>query len=188
METNCYEIKTIEDIINLYKEFGSNDYIGEKITQIEHSVQAALLAQEKGDKSFAVGALLHDIGHLIGMKYNLSAMESCGTLGHENIGAEILRKIGFNEVVCSIVRNHVNAKRYLISDSSYLETLSSASKITFKYQGGIMSDEEISNFESDKLKDTYIEMRYIDDKAKVENMTLPSFESFEGLMKECLIN
>lgn len=52
-----------------------------------------------------MAALLHDIGlgHLIGMKYSgtgeFKFMGLLGVVGHEKIGAQILRKAGFSEKV-----------------------------------------------------------------------------------------
>ena len=51
------------DIINLYKKYGSNEYAGEKVTQQEHMVQAAQLARQGGfDNELILAAFLHDIG------------------------------------------------------------------------------------------------------------------------------
>jgi hypothetical protein len=36
---------------------------------------------------------------------------SVGRLGHEKIGEEYLRSLGFTENVCAIIRSHVAAKR-----------------------------------------------------------------------------
>lgn len=70
-------IKTVEDIISLYEEFGQTDYIREEVSQIEHAIQAFLAAKDDtADDESAVGALLHDIGHLIGMKFDLDEMEN----------------------------------------------------------------------------------------------------------------
>ena len=48
-----------------------------------------------------MAALLHDIGHLVGMKYTgtgqFQFMSLLGVVGHEQIGARILRRVGFSE-------------------------------------------------------------------------------------------
>ena len=38
-----------------------------------------------------------------------------GIMDHEKIGAEYLNELNFHPMVVDIVRNHVNAKRFLIS-------------------------------------------------------------------------
>jgi predicted HD phosphohydrolase len=41
--------------------------------------------------------------------------ENVGRIGHETIGAEFLRSLGFGENVCRLVGNHVDAKRYVVT-------------------------------------------------------------------------
>ena len=41
-------ISTVEEIIALYREYGSRDYIGESVTQVEHAIQAANAAKSDG--------------------------------------------------------------------------------------------------------------------------------------------
>ena len=66
---------TVNKIVNLYNKYGSFNYIGENITQIDHAIQCAEHAihdlrlnkytlYEK--QCVIVAALLHDIGHLVG--------------------------------------------------------------------------------------------------------------------------
>ena len=38
--------------------------------------------------------------------------ENVGRVGHEMIGAEYLRSLGFSDSVCRLVGSHVAAKRY----------------------------------------------------------------------------
>lgn len=38
-----------------------------------------------------------------------------GIMDHEKIGADHLKSLNFHDLVVDIVRNHVNAKRYLIT-------------------------------------------------------------------------
>ena len=64
---NNETIDTILDYIFYYYEnYGSEDYIGENVSQIEHMIQAAMLAEQDSQKPEIVIALfLHDIGHLL---------------------------------------------------------------------------------------------------------------------------
>jgi predicted HD phosphohydrolase len=60
---------------------------------------------------------------------------SVGVSGHERIGAEYLRRLGFSEKIASLVEAHVAVKRYLTgTDSKYYDGLSNASKLSLKYQ------------------------------------------------------
>ena len=54
-----------DEIIQLYTAHGHAEYAGEKISQLEHMVQAARLAREQGhDDEVVLAAFLHDIGHI----------------------------------------------------------------------------------------------------------------------------
>ena len=181
-------LKTIDDIINLYQEFGNSDYIGEEVTQVEHAVQGALLAQQEGyDNETIIGVLLHDVGHLVGLKFNLEQMDNLGALFHETIGFQLLKQIGMKEKVCLLVKNHVNAKRYLVAkNQDYYSSLSEASKGTLYFQGGKMSEEEVKEFELNPHKELILRMRNWDDKAKVKGMEIPDFCYFREMMISCL--
>ena len=182
-------INTIDDIIKLYEELGNSDYIGEEVTQTEHAIQSALQAREEGyDDETVVACLLHDIGHLIGLKYNYEEMENLGCLFHENIGSEVLKRVGMSDKVCILVKNHVNTKRYLVTKyDSYYNNLSEASKKTLNYQGGKMSQEELKAFEEDNLFNLHLKLGNWDDRAKVKNLKLPHLSEFkESLLKSQL--
>ncbi len=70
-------------------------------------------------------------------------MDGYGTIDHEAIAQNYLIKRGFSEKICQLVKNHVEAKRYLCwKDKSYHSKLSDASKETLIRQGGPMSNDE----------------------------------------------
>jgi len=53
-------------VYHLFKSFGASDYIGEPVSIVQHSLQAAYLASLKSpDKAVVVASLLHDIGYEI---------------------------------------------------------------------------------------------------------------------------
>jgi putative nucleotidyltransferase with HDIG domain len=188
-EIICKEIQTVDDIIKLFEEFGDEDYIGEPVSKKVHSIQAALLAEKEGYDNYSIiGALLHDIGHLIGQKYGLQAMDELGCLFHERIGYEVLKNMNFHEKTCNIVKHHVNAKRYLVSkNKDYYDKLSEASKQTLTFQGGVMAEEELKEFESDQYFELYIKSRSWDDLAKDKDMeNIPEFESFRSAIQGCI--
>jgi hypothetical protein len=45
------------------------------------------------------------------MTFNQEGAENVGRIGHEIIGAQYLRSLGFSETVCRLVNSHVAAKR-----------------------------------------------------------------------------
>ncbi len=150
-----------------------------------HSLQAAALASTDGDDEVVVAALLHDIGHVVGMEagYDLQ-MDGCGILNHENIGADFLADLGFSARVQKLVANHVSAKRYLCYKSKeYYRNLTEASKTTLVYQGGPMEEAEASAYEQDPDFNTYISMRKYDEGAKVPNLAVPDFDSYRALIE-----
>ena len=88
-------------------------------------------------------------------------------MNHETVGANYLRSLGYNENVCEFAENHINTKRYLIStDSTYYTNLSEASKQTYEFQGGKLSETEIQKFKQNKLFKYHLKLREFDDKAK----------------------
>src|ERR1700754_308115 len=57
--------KITDEIMDLYKGYGGAEYAGEKVSQLEHMMQAAQLAEEEGyDEEVVLAAFLHDIGHI----------------------------------------------------------------------------------------------------------------------------
>lgn len=176
MQTN----KQIDELFSLLLHNGQADYIGEPISQIEHAAQAAALAEQaNAPDEIIIAALMHDIGHLLPHQ---TPMGNYGNLDHESIGADYLKEIGFPEITCSLIKGHVQAKRYLTYKyPAYFEKLSPASKATLIMQGGIMSEEEATRFESDPLFDWHLKMRAWDELAKKEHEPLPDFEKFKNM-------
>lgn len=164
-------------VFDLYLKYGDNGYIGEEITQLEHATQAAFQAEEYCDTNkikgkirndLILGALLHDIGHLIVFENkSLETMGDYGVMNHENIGAKYLGNYGFNDNICEFVSYHIRTKRYLITKNpEYYNKLSGASKKTFEYQGGKLSEKEMEDFENNPLFQFHLKIREFDDKAK----------------------
>ena len=173
-----------EEIIAMYKSHGGDEYAGEKVSQLEHMVQAAQLASRQGyDEEVILAAFLHDIGHICVSAQGDEAMGDYGVKDHEEIGADFLKKKGFSKRVVRLVESHVEAKRYLTyKDPGYYDQLSAASKKTLEYQGGRMSKEEADAFEQYPLFDLIIKMRRWDEEAKIENMPVPDLEFYKSMM------
>ena len=56
----------VDEIMRLFGQRGSAAYYGEDVSQTEHALQAAALAEREGAcQLLVVAALLHDIGHLL---------------------------------------------------------------------------------------------------------------------------
>lgn len=120
---------------------GQTDYMGEAVSQLEHSLQTAELAASNGaNDNTVLGALLHDVGRFIPEAASLPRMiaaDGCyiGTESHEQVGEKFLRNLGFPAEVCDLVGAHVWAKRYLCAtEPGYWESLSKLSKTSLELQ------------------------------------------------------
>lgn len=178
---------TVIEVMDVLSSGAQFDYIGESISQLEHALQCAKLAQDSGANSeLILAALLHDIGHLCAQK-NAPTMSQYGICEHENIGANYLASQGFSSTVVTLVRSHIDAKRYLAyHDPSYLNKLSIASQRTLEFQGGPMSAEEAACFEQLPFFKEKLLMRHWDEEGKVANLTVPNLESYKELLTEHL--
>lgn len=171
-----------DEIIELYKQYGDEDYDGEPVSQTSHMIQCAMLAMSESDIDLTIGAFLHDIGHLLKHVSNTQPMGSFGVVNHEGIGAAYLREKGFSERVCAIVAGHVQAKRYLVAkDETYASKLSFASQETLKLQGGPMSAEEAAAFEQLPFYNDIVQVRLWDEKAKDYNIPILPLSFFKKL-------
>ena len=173
----------VDEIFSLYEQYGSSDYIGEPVSQLEHMCQAAALAEAEGyDEDVILAAFFHDIGHLCEHIFQVKYMAGYGIADHESLGSHFLREKGFSEKIARLVESHVPAKRYLTYKyPGYYSKLSEASKITLDQQGGIMDEIEAREFEMDHLYSLFIKIREWDDKAKVERIPLPSLDIYKEM-------
>lgn len=183
--------ETANEVISLYKQFGSKDYIGEPVSQVEHMCQCALLAEEEGkDEEVVLAAFFHDIGHLCEFAFPAAGtahMDQFGMVDHEKLGATYLLSKGFSGGIAKLVASHVNAKRYLtFRYPEYYHQLSEASKRTLEHQGGMMTEEEAAAFEADPLFKEYVALRQWDDRAKSLNVPLPSLERYRIMIVQHL--
>jgi len=56
----------VDRLIELLRTKGARQYGGERVSQCEHALQTAALAeQEEAPPALVAAALLHDIGHLL---------------------------------------------------------------------------------------------------------------------------
>lgn len=181
-------LKAFNEIKKLFAELGKGDYIGEDVTQQEHALQCGKLATDAGaTDEIVLGALLHDVGHMIGLRTDpdgSNRMGRCGVMNHERLGREWLESLGFPLTTVQIVEGHVQAKRYLCwKNPVYHSKLSDASKTTLTYQGGVMTDAEAKAFETSDLFGSIIKMRSWDEKAKIKGMVVPELDSYENAIR-----
>ena len=206
-------LQTIEEKVNLvfslFDKFGSQDYIGEPVSQTEHMVQAAMQAEKDGQcDEVILASLLHDIGHLVIFDHqeeqhktvnnnttnnnnnNQSTITTMGKVGvknHEKVGADYLRKLDIPYPIPELVEGHVQAKRYLTCiNPEYHECLSSASKKSLQFQGGPMTPMESIVFKKNPLFQTFLDMRRYDDAAKETNVKIKDLQYYREKLTKLL--
>lgn len=177
---------SMENIINLFAEKGSQMYGAEAVTQLEHALQCATLAEEAYQSNETITAcLLHDLGHLIHNFGDNAGIQGIDDL-HEYRALPILQEL-FEPTVTEPIRLHVAAKRYLCAVSpDYWKKLSSASKRSLELQGGVFSLEAASGFIRQPYAKYAVQLRMYDDQAKVSNKLTPSLSHFTQYMNACL--
>ncbi|CAM4199266.1 HD domain-containing protein [Vreelandella rituensis] len=165
---------------SLYQRAGNMHY-GEDVTQLEHAVQCASLAQQSGASSaLIVAALLHDIGHLVGPRDWRERNK------HDDVGAALLERF-FDDAVCQPIRLHTVAKRYLCAiEPAYEASLSEASKHSLMHQGGVMTAEECRDFEASPHFDASVMLRRWDDVGKCTELSGVAFCEFMPTIRQVL--
>ena len=176
----------ISDIFNLLQTRGANlQYGNENVTQLEHALQCAELAeQKKCSKEIITAALLHDIGHLLYHGNDPIYEDKDGH--HENLGADYLSKY-FGDDITLPISAHFNSKRYLASvEEGYYDLLSEASKKSLIVQGGPFTKQEAKDFINRPFMKQAVELRRFDDQAKILNKITPNLDHFRSYVEKCL--
>ena len=175
----------VAEIERMFARRGAEGY-GEGVSQLEHALQAAALAEGEGQPAAQiVAALLHDIGHLMHDLPEDIADQGVDTQ-HESLASAWLSQ-HFGPEVSEPVRLHVAAKRYLChADPRYFDHLSEASKLSLRLQGGRMTADEAARFEREPFRAEAIDVRRWDDEAKVVGATTPGLDHFRPLVESLL--
>ncbi len=176
--------ETIVDFLaEIFDRRGGEEYLGEPVTMAEHMLQGATLAEEAGlPENVIVAALLHDIGHFTS-EFGSFSMDDTHDRFHEEAGAQVLEQF-FPTIVTDCVRHHVAAKRYLCATKpDYFARLSAASVHSLNLQGGPMSEDEVQAFETNPNLAEIVQVRYLDDAGKRDDMTTPGFAHFAPLVQ-----
>lgn len=175
---NSLIMPDIPEIVELLRQRGDSQYGGEAVTQLEHGLQAAALAEaELAPAALIAAALLHDVGHLL-HELPDDAPDSGTDDHHEASACRYLQQL-FPAAVCEPVRLHVAAKRYLCAtDSAYLGTLSRPSLVSLELQGGPMTDAETADFRRVPYAEDAVRLRHWDDEAKVAGLPTPTLDHF----------
>lgn len=178
---------TLEQLHALYAAKGDRMYDGEPVTQIEHALQSAQLAEQAGaGEALVLAAFLHDVGHLLNDQGETPTLRGVDDR-HEYVALPFLRDL-YDDAVLQPIRLHVEAKRYLcargdgrISGAEYWVALSADSKRSLELQGGIMSEAQAAAFIAQPHAADAVELRRWDDLAKTAGAATPPVERYLDL-------
>ncbi|QJC57948.1 hypothetical protein HC248_03280 [Polaromonas vacuolata] len=175
-------LEPLSEIENYFKTDGHLVY-GEAITQLEHALQCAHLAEQAGaSDALIVAALFHDVGHML---HRDAATALANDDKHEILGAKFLSR-WFAPDVTQPVAFHVSAKRYLCArEAQYKNSLSVISQHTLRLQGGVMTAEQADEFSATAYAMDGVSLRRWDDLAKVKNLSTPPWEHFIQITYRC---
>jgi phosphonate degradation associated HDIG domain protein len=174
---------TIPDICALFYAKGGRMYSGEPVTQLEHALQSATLAESAGaDTALITAALLHDLGHLLNDQGETPTQRGIDDV-HQYFALPFLRPL-FSDDVLEPIRLHVDAKRYLCATrSGYHDALSADSRRSLALQGGVCSPTEAAEFAARPGAARAVELRLWDDAAKIVGMATPPLAHFVPIME-----
>jgi phosphonate degradation associated HDIG domain protein len=172
---------TVAQIVRLYRTEGTERYGREAVSQEQHALQCALLAEQAAAPDTLVAAcLLHDLGHLLHAQGTGEAQDDDL---HEYRGLPFLRG-EFPDAVLEPVRLHVAAKRFLCAvDPEYRQGLSPASQRSLELQGGPLMDEEVHQFLATPYAMQAVSLRRWDDQAKSPTRATPGWEHFRRVLQ-----
>ena len=177
----------VDRLIELFALKGDDAYIGEPVSQTEHAIKTAVVAQQRGAApALVAAALLHDVGHLVHGLADDAADHGIDTV-HQEAGARYLAH-WFPPAVTEPVRLHVAAKRYLCAtDPQYLALLSPASVHSLGLQGGPFTAEAADAFARVPFALDAVELRRCDDAGKDPNAAMPGLEHFRPLLASLVV-
>lgn len=173
---------TLEQITVLFQAQGAEQYGSEAVSQLQHALQCAHLAERAGGSAELIAAaLLHDLGHLLAPEPADPACDKDDL--HQYMAIPFLRGV-FSPAVIEPVRLHVDAKRYLCRvEKHYLAGLSSASRHSLGVQGGTYSSSEAAAFIARPHATDAVALRRWDDLAKDPAAKPPDWTHYAGILE-----
>ena len=178
---------TLQDIHDLFVRRGAEQYSGEPVTQLEHALQCAALAEAEGaDDELVTAAFLHDLGHLLQDLGETPTLRGVDDV-HQYAALPFLRGL-FGERVLGGIQLHVDAKRYLCATRpGYHDALSEDSKRSLKLQGGTFIDEQAQAFIARPGAPDAVRLRIWDDLAKTAGAPTPPLSHFIARARRCAL-
>ena len=176
---------SLTDIELLFARHGASQYSGEPVTQLEHALQTAHLAEQSGaDDALVTACLLHDLGHLLNDQGETPSLRGIDDT-HQYFALPFLRGL-FPEAVLDSIKLHVDAKRYLCqANPGYFAKLSDDSKRSLALQGGVFTASQAAAFIALPSAASAVMLRQWDDLAKQAELTTPSLAHFLDRAARC---
>jgi len=173
------------DIEKLFRDHGHIEYSGEGVTQLQHALQTARLAEdEKAGDLLVTAALLHDLGHILNVQGETPTARGIDDQ-HQYYAIPFLRPL-FPPAVIEPIRLHVDAKRALCAmEPEYYEALSDDSKRSLTLQGGIFAKGEASAFMAKPHAADAVRVRRWDDAAKSPGLATPPLSHYLAIVARC---
>jgi phosphonate degradation associated HDIG domain protein len=180
-------VLTLDDIEALYARRGDEQYAGEPVTQLEHALQAATLAEREGaDDELVAAALLHDLGHLLHDHGETPTLRGIDDV-HQYAALPFLRGL-FGERVLGAIQMHVDAKRWLCATrAGYRAALSADSQRSLALQGGVFDAQQAAAFIALPGAPDAVRVRVWDDAAKAPAMETPPLDHFLARARRCTV-
>ena len=177
----------VDRILDMLATKGTSQYGREPVSQAEHALQSAALAeQERAAPGLVAAALLHDLGHLLYTHDRTGEGQERDDL-HEQVGSGHLSRI-FGPEVVQPIRLHVDAKRWLCAnEAGYFETLSPASVRSLELQGGPFTAEASAAFLARPFAADAIRLRRWDDLAKVPDAATCKLADYRALLRALVV-
>lgn len=178
---------SLVEIGRLFAKRGGEQYSGEPVTQLEHALQSAALAEGEGaSDDLVTAALLHDLGHLLHDLGETPTLRGVDDV-HQFRALPFLRGT-FGPGVLDPIRLHVDAKRYLCATrEGYFDALSSDSKRSLALQGGIFNEGQAKAFLSQPGAGDAVRLRLWDDSAKTAGAPTPPLAHFLAAARRCAL-
>lgn len=172
-------------ITNILDRHGDREYNGLGLSVMEHMLQSASEAETAhAEIHEVVATLLHDIGHFV-VEFP-SDMKNTEDTGHDEVGAGMLEPF-FGPEIVEPIRQHVRAKRYLCTvEPSYYDKMTLPVKHTFRLQGGMMSAEEVKEFEALPFAEGATRLRRWCDLGMIPGRKTKKFEGYYPLIESVL--
>jgi phosphonate degradation associated HDIG domain protein len=175
----------LADIEALFARRGGEQYSGEPVTQLQHALQTATLAEQAGaDDALVTASLLHDLGHLLQDFGDTPTLHGVDDI-HQYAALPFLRGL-FGERVLGSIRLHVDAKRYLCAvRPDYHAALSADSQRSLKLQGGVFDATQAAAFMAQPGAEGAVQLRLWDDLAKDAQAVTPPLSHFMAIVARC---